>query len=247
MPHILFIPGAWLSADCWIPWRERYERAGHRCLAPGWPRGGAGSGPSIDDLLAHYAAFAASLTPAPILIGHSFGGLLVQLLLDRGVGSVGIVLGSLPPGRPLRGLFALRTALALLAAWLRQNGSLPLSFRRFAVDFAQTLTPDQQRAAYQRFAFPAPRRVFLGAFLGKEPAGILPGRSRAPLLLVAGEHDKVATPAVVQANYRRQQAAAADTAFRLFPGRSHWLIGEPGWEDIADYCLAWAQTRTVEP
>lgn len=247
MPSILFIAGGWLSADCWSPWRERYERAGHHCLAPGWQRVDGPANLSIDDLLAHYAALAAALPHPPILVGHSFGGLLVQLLLDRGVGSAGIVLGSLPPDRPLRTLFALRSALPLPTAWLRRSGLLPLSFRRFAADFAQTLPPDRQRAAYGRFVISAPARIFLDTLRGRGFTRASPVRSRAPLLLVAGEHDRIATPAMTQANYRRQQAAGGDTAFRVFPRRSHWLIAEPGWEDIADYCLAWAQTRAGEP
>jgi len=210
MPAILFIRGTWPSADGWDRWRDRYERAGRPCLLPDRPFADLPDNRRrttfrFEDILAHYTAIIEALPEPPVLVGHSLGGILVQLLLDSGLGAAGVALAAPSPRRTLRALAVLRTALPLWTAW-RAWRHLP----------------------------PARARCFGST-------------TRAPLLLIAAEKDRVVPPGSVQADHERQLAAGSETAFRLFPRRSHHLTSEPDWEDIADYCLAWAETRTVEP
>jgi pimeloyl-ACP methyl ester carboxylesterase len=256
-PPIVFIRGAWLSADCWNDWRSRYERTGHRCLVPAWPGDdlpAAGpSGPSgatvrtIARLIQHYAAVVRALPEAPVLIGHGLGGLVVQSLLDYGLGAAGVGLSAWPPNGLLGGLFTLGTAVPMVAAACNWHRHLTLQPTLFARTMAQTLTTSRQEGYYRRFVVPAPRRLVTDALFGRGTAVSADNHNRAPLLLIAAEHDRLVTPATVQANCRWQRRSGAETAFRLFPGRSHLLIAEPGWTDIADYCRAWAETRIIVP
>lgn len=253
---ILFISGAWLSADCWDPWRARYQRAGHACTAPAWPYSDRPATALRRDpdpdlaaltlvrLVDHYARAARALPAPPILIGHGLGGLVVQLLLDGGLGAAGVGLGSLSPGGFPFGLSALGMALPALPVW---QGIAAMKPGYFARRVAQTLSRTQQARLYRRLAVPAPRRPLIDALLSRGTAIDFRNPGRAPLLLIAGGEDRSMPAGAQRANYRRQAAAGAETTFRLYPGRGHLLMAEAGWEDIADYCRAWAETHTVVP
>jgi hypothetical protein len=117
---------------------------------------------------------------------------------------------------------------------------LKMSFRTFATTFAQTLPEAEKRPAYDKYVAPTPGRLYYQAALGIG-TGIHPRNpERAPLLLCVGEKDLIITPAVVRAAFKKQQKAPSATAFNSFPGRSHFLFHEPGWEEVADYAITWA-------
>ncbi|GAB4394397.1 MAG: alpha/beta fold hydrolase [Kiloniellaceae bacterium] len=216
---ILFIHGPWLPWDCWAGWRARYANASKVCLEPpllDFPKAAA---PSLAAVVDSYAARIAELAEAPILIGHSLGGLVVQLLLDRGLGAAGIGVAAWPPRARNRppGASLLRASLSLLLATPPNN----------ALQGLPGLLPE---ALFTRSTAISPAN---------------PGRP--PLLLIAGSRDKVVTPGMVQQNHQLQLRAGSETSLRIFSGRGHLSITEPGWPDLADYCRAWADTRTLEP
>lgn len=251
---ILLIHGAWLNPTSWDPWCERYRAAGYACEAPAWP-GDEGSpaalraqpSPDLADLdvpaiVDHYAALIEAMPEPPILIGHSFGGLIVQMLLDRGLGAVGVAIDSAPPRGILPTASALKASLPVLRHPASHVGTI--SFEDFAWGFVHQLPEADQRAAYDRYVVPTPGRVFYDvAFAPLSHKTKVDWRNddRAPLLLLAGGHDRTVTAAMNRANFRHYLRSSALTDFHEFPDRSHWTIAEPGWEEVADYALSWAQ------
>lgn len=256
---IVFIHGAWVTARCWDPFVSYFSERGYRCIALSWPHkdrspaelraappaGLAGLG--VAEIVEHYARVIREQPEPPILIGHSFGGLFVQLLLDRGLGRAGVAISPAPP----RGIFALYPAavrsnlpvLARLGGW---RSIIPVGFGEFAYGFLNLLPPAEQRRVYDEQATPETGRIFFQAAFAlldpKRATAVEFGRAaRAPLLMTAGSADHNVVPAMVRASHRRYGASPARTDFHEFPDHSHWVIAEPGWEDVATYVRQWIE------
>ncbi len=249
---ILCIHGAWLTPLSWEKFRARYEAAGHRVLAPAWPYEEVpieqlrrSPDPrlkklTITQIVDHYDRIVRGLPAAPILMGHSYGGLFVQLLLDRGLGSAGVAIDTVPPRGVIPSPRMLMSATPVLMKPFGWNRVLEMSYSAFANTFAQTLPEPEKRPAFDRYWAPTPGRIYYQAAM-QVGMGIEKGNQhRAPLLMIAGSEDKTVTPADVEAAYERQKWSPAHTELKVFPGRSHFLIAEPGWEEIADFALEWA-------
>jgi len=254
---VILIHGEFLSPDCWQGWQQRFATAGHRCLAPAWPYhdrpiGELRQAPDprlaslgIGDLVEHYARIVAALPAAPILIGHSLGGLVMQMLLDRGLGVAGVGLGALPPRGALPGL-SMKGALFISLLAVAGCRRIPtLSLRRFARRMAQTQPAAEQAEIYRCLLVPTAGRIVFEAALGIGNSVNFANPARAPLLLVGGEEDRIVEPSTLRSLYRAHLRSPAETALRLLPRRSHWLLTEPGWEALADFCLAWADTHAA--
>jgi pimeloyl-ACP methyl ester carboxylesterase len=201
-----------------------------------------------------------TLDEPPILIGHSFGGLFVQLLLDRGLGSAGIAIDSAAP----KGVFALGpTALLSLGRILLipfgWRKVVRWSYREYRYAFVHTMSADEQRAIWDRQIVPDSGRPFFEAgfsFLDRNSPTRLDfaNPDRAPLLFISGDADRAMPPAVVRRMYRAHRASPARTDLRSFPGRTHWLIAQHGWEEVAQTCNEWIGSlrvaeapRAIEP
>jgi len=187
------------------------------------------------------------LRQPPILIGHGFGGLIVQKLLDRGLGAAGVAIAPIAPRGIWPTFTAVRTALPVLLPWGSWTGILGMSFRHFARSFAQEASLVEQYAAYDSFVVPAPGRIHVQAAFGAGAEVAFHNDERAPLLLVASEFDRISTPMMVEATYRRHAKSHAQTDLKVFPGRAHLLIAMPGWEQVADYVINWARETEGEP
>ncbi len=249
---ILLIHGAWLTPLCWGNFRRRYEAAGYQVVAPPWPfedmpmaQLRAKPDPrlkklTVSQLVEHYEKVIHSLAEPPILIGHSYGGLIVQKLLDRGLGVAGVLLDSVPMGGVLPSMHMLRSAMPVFLKFFGWNRVLEMSFESFATTFAQTLPEDLKRSHFERYIGPTPGRIYYQGAMGIG-MGIKAGNpERPPLLLISGEKDLTITPADVKATYLKQKLSPSLTEMKVFPGRSHFLAIEPGWEEVADYALEWA-------
>lgn len=249
---IMLIHGAWLTPSSWDRFRGRYEAKGYTVVTPAWPthegtpaqmraNPPAGMGQlGVKDIVDHYEREIRKLPEAPILMGHSFGGLFVQLLLDRGLGAVGV---AIDPGAPFGVLVhptAILTSLPVFTTWNAWNKALPFTRKSFATGFANTLPESQLGPEYDAQIVPSPGRIFYDVVLGRGARVNWKNPNRAPLLLIAAEHDRTVPTPMVKANYRAQSRAPSATAFHEFYGRSHYLCNESGWEDVADYCLDWA-------
>lgn len=195
---------------------------------------------SLGRITAHLENFIRTIGDDPILIGHSFGGLLVQLLLDRGVGGVGVAINPGPIGGILPGPSALRAIAPILARPAGWKRPYRFSRERFGRLYATGAPPALVDDVYANWVIPAPGMIFhQAAFWAGN--GIDPGRRTRPLLITGSDSDRLISPYLARAAYRRQRRSPAPTGFHHFAGRSHLLIAEPGWEDVAETALDWAR------
>ena len=250
----VFVHGGWVTPACWDPFVSYFEARGYRCLAPAWPgkdrpveaiRADPSplAGLGIREIVDHYERIIRSLDEPPILIGHSFGGLFVQLLVDRGLGAAGIAIDSAPP----KGVFAFEpTTLLSLGRILL----IPFGWRKVVrwsyPEYALRLRPHHaaRRAAGD---LGCPDRARLGTPSSRAASRCSIARARlwstsrtrlARRSCSSREADR-AMPAIVRRMYRAHRASPARTDFRSFPGRTHWLIAQDGWQEVAQACIDW--------
>ncbi len=260
--RIVFIHGAWVTPSCWDQFVEFFTSRGYDCHAPAWPgkqrpiediRADPSplKGLGIEEIVNHYDRIIRDHPEPPILVGHSFGGLVVQILLDRGLGAAGVAIDSAPPsGIPAFELTAIRSLASVLLTPFVWRRVVRWPFQQFRYAFVHTLQPESQRAAYERHVTPESGRIFVqGALAGLRPGG--PCRvnfgnpSRAPLLLVAGSEDHIVPASVNRRNHRRYAMPGIVTDFKEFPGRTHWIIAQDGWEEVASHIESWLSSRST--
>jgi pimeloyl-ACP methyl ester carboxylesterase len=252
---VVFVHGAWVTPACWDRFKGRFESRGYTCLAPAWPHDDRPveelrSSPApelarvgVGEIVEHYAKVVAGLDEPPLLVGHSFGGLFVQMLLDRGLGVGGAAIDPAPPRGVLPGPNAFRFSFPAIATWRGWRKVLTIPPKRFSWGFVHTLSEPEQREVYQRHVVPTPGRIFFQAALGSGTKVNFRNGTRAPLLITAGELDHAVDPGMNRSNVRRYRVSSALTDFKEFPGRTHWLIAGPGWEEVADFVIDWAERR----
>jgi pimeloyl-ACP methyl ester carboxylesterase len=259
---ILLIHGLWVTPSSWEKFKRHFEAHGHDVLAPAWPgingdvaamrRDPSGlNGIGIAEVVAHYTRMIQSLPEPPILMGHSYGGLIVQLLLDRGLGAAGVAIDSVPPKGIL--ILPLSTYLALTPAFL-QPGTFKttflFTFKKWWKVFANTLTEAEARVEYEREVIPASgRSIYQAALSNLTPKSLatidFANSERAPLLFVGGERDVIMPAALNRMNFKKYRLSSALMEYKEFPGRSHYIIAERGWEEVAQYALDWASAKSV--
>jgi pimeloyl-ACP methyl ester carboxylesterase len=255
---VVFVNGAWMTSDCWADFRKPFERGGYKAHTPSWPLlGGASAAElrktppaglgslTIGEIVDHYGAFIETLDEAPLIIGHSFGGLFTQMLLAQGLGSAGIAIDPAPGAGVVPGIASLAAAFPILNRINGWSRPFTIPFEAFKASFANTAPAAQQKAAYEALVVPTSGRIFYQAASGIG-AAVHPRRRTQPLLITVGEHDRTVTPFTAHQTYAIQKHSPAPTDFKLFPGLSHFLIAEePGWEDVSAFCLDWAKAHAA--
>jgi pimeloyl-ACP methyl ester carboxylesterase len=259
MSVIVLVHGLWVTPRSWEHWVPYYEAKGHTVVAPAYPGfevevEALRADPTpiakltVPETVAHLEKVIAELPEQPIIIGHSFGGTLTQLLLDRGYGAAGVVIDSAPPeGIRVTPPSQIRSLFPILNNPAKRHRAAGFTEAQFHYAFTNTLSEADGRAAYERYAIPAPGNwVWAYGLI----ANFKPGRQetwvdfhnpdRAPLLFIAGGADHIMPPAVNRSNAHHYKGEGTITDYHEFPGRSHWTCGEPGWEAVADYALDWA-------
>lgn len=257
-PPVVLIHGFWLTARSWERWVDYYSAQGFEVLAPAYPgleaevdALRADSTPirdlTVPAIVGHLEQVVQDLDRPPILIGHSAGGLWVQMLLDRGYGAAGVAISSLPPeGVRTTPPSQVKAVFPVLGNPANHHRAVELTHEQFHYAFTNTMTENESRQVYDRYAVAAPGRIVWEGVL----ANFKPGHQdawvdysnpdRAPLLFIASGKDHVMPPSVNAANVKRYRKSTAVTELYEFPGRSHFTVGEPGWEAVADYALQWA-------
>lgn len=255
-PIIVFLTGAVVTTACWDDWRAFFVGHGYTCYAPPWPhkdtpaavlRGQHPHSPiaqnSLADVLKVYTDFIAQLPTRPIVIGHSYGGLLVQLLLQRGVVAAGVAIGSAPPlGVVVFRWSLIRAVWPMLGLFSSLRTTFLPSFAQWQYAIANGLPLAEQRASYERLAAPESKKTIRGALSCRAHVDF--GRPHAPLLFLAGGADRLMPAALNRANFRRYQHAASITHYHELPGRCHALLGQPTWRADAALVLRWLATHT---
>ncbi len=248
MIDVLFIHGMFVTPLCWRGWSERFSARGWSCAAPAWPyHDGEASvlrarhpdpalgNLTLGDVVAQFESIVRGYAEPPVLVGHSLGGLVVQRLLNLGLGARGVAIDSAPP----KGVFVVSGSM-LKSNWPLFFGTRPflMSEEQFRYAFAHTLPDDQLRVAYERHVVPESRVLGRGA-LGRD--GALDWKKpHAPLLLVAGGADKIIPPAVNRSNRGKYAHDGSRVDFHEFAGRTHYTILDgPGWTEVADFVADW--------
>ena len=254
---IVLIHGLWMSPHSWRGWIDRYRAAGHTVHAPAWPgvseldeeldHTKAPVDIALGDVVDHYATFVQGLPERPVLMGHSFGGLITQMLLCRGLGRAGVAIHPAAPRGVYRlPLSVLRSTFPVFRNPSNRHRAVPLTPAEFHYAFANTVSRAESDAWHAKLAIPGPGRPLfqsaLANFSRKSAAATFVDFTkpdRAPLLLIAGGRDHIVPPSVVYENFNRYRRSPAATDFKLFDDRSHLTAALDGWSDVADYALTW--------
>jgi pimeloyl-ACP methyl ester carboxylesterase len=261
---VVLVHGFWVTPRSWEKWVERYEERGYRVLTPTYP-GFEGEVEALREdpspiealtfpaIIEHIGAIIEELERPPIIIGHSGGGVLTQILLDHGYGAAGVAIDSVPAeGVRVTPVSQIRSLFPFLRHPSDRHKAVGFTPEQFYFAFANTLSREESEEVYERYHIPASGRlVWVGA-----TANFTPGHQenyvdfrneeRAPLLFIAGSEDNIMPPAVNHSNVKHYRHAKTVTDYKEFAGRSHYsVIGGEGWEEVADYALEWAEAHAV--
>ena len=254
---IVLIHGFWVTPRSWENWKARYEERGFRVLTPTYP-GFEGEVEALNadptpitevtlaQIVDHLAGVIGQLDRQPILIGHSAGGAITQILLDRGYGAVGVALNSAPTeGVRVLPLSQLKSTFVAFKNPANRHRAVPLTHEQWQYAFTNTFSEEESRALYERYAIPASGGILWSSVL----ANFMPGPqdaavdyrndARPPLLFISGGEDHIMPPSVQRSNAKHYKGDTV-TEIREYPGYAHLLPAQAGWEEIADYALEWA-------
>ena len=258
---VVFVHGLWLLPSSWDRWAELFETSGYAALTPGWPDdpetvSQASAHPevfahkSIGEVADHFAAIAGALAMRPAIIGHSFGGLLAQILAGRGLAAVTVAVDP----APFRGVLplpisALRSASAALSNPANRHRAVPLTYDQFRYAFANAVSEQEAKQLYETFAVPASGLpLFQAAAANLNPwteAKVdTENPDRGPMLLISGEKDHTVPWAITNASYKQQQHNKNVTEIVEIAGRGHALTIDSGWREVADTALTFVQRFT---
>ncbi len=250
-----------MTPKSWNTWAERFRAQGHEVIIPGWPGiddrsvedirrdPSALKGIGLKQIADNYERIIRALPVKPIIMGHSFGGVLTQMLADRGLGSayVGVAPGQ-TAGVTALPLSTLWTGTPILSNPFGRSGAKPLSKRHFHFTFGNDLSRPASDALWEEYAVNSYNRVFFEGVTSvlNEKGGVThvdyARADRAPLLVITGEIDHVVPPAIGRAIVKkyRSSGSPAVVEYKQYAGRTHRLVSQDGWEEIADYALTWA-------
>ena len=261
---VVFIHGLWIHSNAWEPWVGRYTAAGYEAHAPGWPGDAADveqtranaaalANQGIDDITRGYSEFIRGLSTRPIVIGHSFGGLIAQKLLADGQAAAAIAIdpGQIKGVKPLP-LAQIRSGLPVLSRPGNKKKAVSLTKKQFRYAFGNALPEDESDELFERWTIPGPGRPLFEAsvanFTRTSPAAVDTRRDdRGPLLFIAGGQDHTVPEVVARAAYKLYADSAATTDFHAFPDRGHSLVFDHGWREVADVTIAWLTRQGLNP
>ena len=255
---VVFVHGLWLLPSSWDRWAELFDRAGYAALTPGWPDDPetveeAKANPevfarkSVGQVAVHVEQVIRGLQRKPAIVGHSFGGLLTEMLADRGLASVSVAISP----APFRGVLplpfsALKSSSAVLANPANRNRAVPLTYDQFRYAFANAVGEDEARKLYDGYSVPGPGApIFQAATANLNPWTELKvdarNPERGPLLIITSDQDHTVPKAIADAAYKRQRHNPGVTELVEIVGRGHALTIDGGWREVAEKALEFVQ------
>jgi non-heme chloroperoxidase len=255
---VVFIHGLWLLPSSWDRWAALFEEAGYAPLTPGWPddpetveeanaHPEVFAGKTVGQVADHFAEVIGKLSKQPAVIGHSFGGLLAQIIAGRGLAAASVAISP----APFRGVLplpisALKSSAPVLGNPANRNRAVPLTYEQFRFAFANAVSEDEAKHLYDTFAVPAPGApLFQAATANLNPWTEAKVNSknpdRGPLLILSGEKDQTVPWAIANASYKKQQRNDGVTEITKVPDRGHALTVDSGWREVADKALAFVK------
>jgi non-heme chloroperoxidase len=252
---VVFVHGLWLLPSSWDRWATVFEEAGYTALTPGWPDDPetveeANANPevfarkTVGQVADHFEELIGRLTKKPAVIGHSFGGLLAQILAGRGLAAASVAIDP----APFRGVLplpisALKSSRPVLANPANRNRAVPLTYEQFRFAFANAVSEDEAKELYETFAVPAAGApLFQAATANLNPWTEAKVNSknpdRGPLLIISGEKDNTVPWAIANASFKKQRRNEGVTEIKEIPDRGHALTIDSGWREVADTALA---------
>jgi len=253
---LLLIHGAWLSARSWENYADYFDKRGFAIAAPEWPRkegdveelresAEQSAGLGVNEIVDHYERLIRELDSPPMLIGHSYGGLFVELLLDRGLGRAGVAMSPAPPKGILKLPFStLKAGSPALAHPSKWHGVVELTLEEFTYAFVNTFTPEKAAEAYERYCVPETGQIFYEAgfanFHFHPPTELeFKKAERAPLLIVGATEDNTVPASLSKAQYAKYERSPAQTDYLEFEGRPHLHMAAADWEEVAAGIDGW--------
>lgn len=262
MTDVVFIHGLWVAHTAWQPWIDYFSARGHHAIAPAWPGEAATvdatradphaqAGFGIDELTAHFATILEGFDAPPVVIGHSFGGLIAQRLLSEHAAAAAIAIDPAPIKgvKPLP-IAQLRSAFPVLGNPLNRGRAKGLTEAQWRYGFGNALTDEESRELWQRWSIPSPGKPLFQAatanFTPHSPAAVdTADGTRGPLLITGGAADHTVPLVSARAAHRLYRKSNSITDFHEFDGRGHSLTIDHGWRDVADVSLDWLAHRGV--
>lgn len=251
---IVFITGAYVSHHCWDEWVSYFKELGYATVAPAWPGKDADAhilrarhpdsvlaAVTLADVIAYHEELVKKLPEKPIIIGHSFGGMIGQVLLNRGLAAACVAIHAVPPSNimPVEWKF-LRSNLKTLGYFTSVNKTYMMSFKKWQYAFTNGMTLAEQKASYQQITIPESKRVARGGL--SKAAKIDFSKEHAPLLILAGTKDQCIPEHLCRRNYKKYKSKKSITEY-VVKERNHYVLGLPTWKEDAAYIHKWLTTH----
>jgi non-heme chloroperoxidase len=255
---VVFVHGLWLLPSSWAPWAKHFEEAGYVAVSPGWPDdpdsvADAKANPEvfakkgIGDIADHFEAVIRGLDRKPVVIGHSFGGLLTEILAGRGLAHASVAISP----APFRGVLplpisALRSGSPVLKNPANYNRAVPLTYEQFRYSFANAVGEEEARKLYESCSVPGPGKpLFQAAAANLNPWTEAKvdheNPDRGPMLIISGTEDHTVPPAIAKASFKKERKNTGVTEYVEIEGRGHSLTIDAGWQEVADTGLAFVK------
>ena len=259
---VVFVHGLWLHGESWNKWTELFRANGYDAVAATWPgdsettdatrkNAAAVAGYGVSEIADHIAGQLTAFKRKPVLIGHSFGGLLVQNLLGRDLAAAAIAIDP----APIKGVIelpisALKSGLPVLGNPFNLTRSVSLTEQQFRFAFTNAVAEEEAQELYARYAMPAPGRpLFQAATATFNPRSAtkvnVANANRGPLLLISGAKDNTVPPVLVRSTLKAYRNSPAVTELKEFAGRGHSLTIDSGWRELAEYSLSWLKQKQL--
>lgn len=255
---VVFVHGLWLLPSSWDRWATHFEQAGYAPVSLSWPddpetvaeanaRPEVFAGKTVGEVADHTAKLIGTLERKPAVVGHSFGGLITQIIAGRGLSAASVAIDP----APFRGVLplpvsSLRSSAPVLGNPANRHRAVPLTYEQFRYGFANAVSEEEARHLYETFAVPAPGApLFQAATANLNPwteVRVDTGNpDRGPLLLISGEKDHTVPWAITNASYKKQSHNPGVTEITEIAGRGHALTIDSGWKEVADTALSFVR------